>query len=581
MLDKIINITNEETFIGEDNLTYKKVTYEILTPRKTYLKGLISGKYRGVKIEDDFDKADLFDVEIYEANVISESRDDFRANKPFIFATDFESVFKRKKIKGEKFPKDKLPQNLPVVITANEKSFGVNVLEPQLFEFEIIRKLHQTEGDEIFGSFNAYITGYIVDETKEIAEEIILVENEVTPNPKIPSACVCSKIETGRTETRDNYIRREYKCKNHNDNVWGNWEYLKNIQPLNFRSHKNIGSNTGCANQGFGILGLLFGLAFIIFLLPSILYIIAFFAIILILGNLGTFFEQFFRIVGILFLIGFIASLIHSFNTQSHSYNPKPLIVDSTREAAPYIPIEETKDENQNIEYDSIITRYRSWKDYSGNKYEGEYKIKLSDYKKAHLYKERIRLNANTINDYDRVIFDLKEFDKNNFNSLFKLFDSINKAKKLNEIQFAEMIVTFVQDIPYALVLDKECNSNLYSDRFTRNYLLSNKGDCNGNQRFGINTPVEFLVNLKGDCDTRTLLLYSILNHYNYDIVLMSSEFYEHSIIAINLPINGTAYNYRTKKYVLWETTAPNIKPGNISNEISNLNNWRISLKSK
>ncbi|MTH15665.1 hypothetical protein [Flavobacterium sp. LC2016-01] len=581
MPDKVKNIINEETFTGEDNLTYKKVTYEILTPRKTYLKGIISGKYRGVKIEDDFDKADLFDFEIYEANVISEGRDDFRADKPFIFARDFESVFKRKKIKGKKFPKEKLPQNLPVIITANEKLFGVNVLEPQLFEFEIIRKLHQTEGDEIFGSFNAYITGYIVDETKEIVEEVILVQDEVISIPKSPSICVCSNIETGKTEIKNNYIRREYKCINHNDNVWGNWEYLKNGQPLNFRSRNNIGNNPGCASQGFGILGLLFGLAFIIFLLPSILYIIAFFAIILILGNLGAFFKPLFRIIGILFLIGFIASLIHSFNKQSHTYNPKPLIVDSPREVAPYIPIEEIKDEDQNIENDSIITRYRSWKDYSGNKYEGKYKIRLSDYKKAHLYKESLRLNSNTLNAYDKVIFDLKEFDKNNFNNLFKLFDSINKVKRLNEIQFAEMIVTFVQDIPYAIVLDKDCNSNLYSDRFTRNYLLNNKGDCSGNQRFGINTPVEFLVNLKGDCDTRTLLLYNILSHYNYDIMLMSSEFYGHSIIGINLPINGIAYNYNNQKYILWETTAPNVRPGNIPNEISNLNNWRISLKSK
>jgi hypothetical protein len=92
---------------------------------------------------------------------------------------------------------------------------------------------------------------------------------------------------------------------------------------------------------------------------------------------------------------------------------------------------------------------------------------------------------------------------------------------------------------------------------------------------------VEFLMNLKGDCDTRTLLLYSIFTHYNYDVALLSSEFYGHSILGINLPINGLSYNYSNQNYVLWETTAPNCKPGIIPNEISNLNNWRISLKSK
>jgi hypothetical protein len=64
-------------------------------------------------------------------------------------------------------------------------------------------------------------------------------------------------------------------------------------------------------------------------------------------------------------------------------------------------------------------------------------------------------------------------------------------------------------------------------------------------------------------------------------VAILSSEFYGHSILGINLPINGTAYNYNENRYVMWETTTPNCKPGIISNKISNLNNWRISLKSK
>jgi hypothetical protein len=111
--------------------------------------------------------------------------------------------------------------------------------------------------------------------------------------------------------------------------------------------------------------------------------------------------------------------------------------------------------------------------------------------------------------------------------------------------------------------------------------LLSNKGYCDGNQRFGINAPAEFMTNLKGDCDSRSLLLYTIFSHYNYDVALMSSEFYGHSILGINLPINGLSYPYKNQNYVLWETTASGLRPGQISNEMSNINNWRISLKSK
>jgi hypothetical protein len=143
------------------------------------------------------------------------------------------------------------------------------------------------------------------------------------------------------------------------------------------------------------------------------------------------------------------------------------------------------------------------------------------------------------------------------------------------------MVVSFVQDIPYSIVLSDGCDPSLYNDRFTKNFLINNKGKCDGYQRFGLNTPVEFLTNLKGDCDTRTILLYTILSHYKYDVAIMSSEFYGHSILGINLPYNGLVYTTKYQKYILWETTSLGAKPGIISNEISNINNWRISLKSK
>jgi hypothetical protein len=192
-----------------------------------------------------------------------------------------------------------------------------------------------------------------------------------------------------------------------------------------------------------------------------------------------------------------------------------------------------------------------------------------------------LTINSNNYNAYDQVVYSIKEFDKNKLNRVYPLFDSIAKTNKLDKIRFAEMIVSFVQDIPYVLVLEDDCNPNLYNDSFTRKYLSSPNAKCDGFQKFGINTPVEFLANLNGDCDTRTLLLYTIFSHYDYDVALMSSEYYGHSILGINLPLNGIAYTYHNQRYILWETTMKNAKPGNIPEEVSNLNNWRISLKSK
>lgn len=582
MIDKITNIINEEPFMGKDGLSYIKITKEILTPRNTYLKGTITGKYRGSKLPDENNKSELFDFEIYEAEVLCNSIDDFRKNNPFDFPKDFENLSNVTNIKGTVFPKDKLPTTLPVLIKANDKSFGVNVLEPQLFEFESIHKLHQTDGDEVFGTFNAFITGYVFDYEREEVVEIVgrIAESpDINVPPKTPdlTPCKCSTIETGEIETKGDYTRKEYKCKNHNDNVWGEWKYNKE-EPFGC---------IGCFSQILSVLAALIGLFFLIQLFPFLLIFVGFYLVLFLIGFLATYFKWIFRILGILFLIVFLGSLVKTCSGSSQGYFPTPLVVDTPREVNPVIePIVDTTttsaiDTVQKPKRDSIITRFRSWKDYSGKNYEGKYQIRVSDFNKAHYYKNNLNLNQNSINSYDKVVFSLKEFDKNSFNSLYNLFDSIGKANSLNKIKFAEMIVTFVQDVPYALVLDDGCDASLYNDRFTRNYLLNHSGECDGYQHFGINTPVEFLTNLKGDCDTRTLLLYSIFSHYNYDVALMSSEFYGHSIIGINLPINGIAYTYNNQRYVLWETTAPNIKPGIIPNEISNLNNWRISLKSK
>ncbi|MDO8316667.1 MAG: hypothetical protein Q7T12_04010, partial [Flavobacterium sp.] len=450
--------------------------------------------------------------------------------------------------------------------------------EPQLFEFDIVRKFHQTDGDDVFGTFNAFITGYVFDYEKKIVEEIVgpIVETdplevpEEIPSQK-PSSCRASNIKTGATQTKGNYTRSEYYCKNHNDKTWGNWEYKNN----------DVGTNQGCFSSIIGIIGLILGLLFLITILPGILYFIGFFIIMFLISILGPYLKWILRVIGVLLLIGFISSLINTFNQGSQRYIPTPVVVDKPREVVEERSTIIDTTSNQLNKNDTLITRYRIWQDYEGKKYEGTYQLRLSDLKNAAYHKNNLPLSQNNIDSYDKIIYSLKENDKNKLNGVYKLFDSINKSNKLSKVKFAEMVVSFIQDIPYALILDKGCDASLYNDTFTRQYLLDPNASCDGNQRFGINTPVEFLASLKGDCDSRTLLLYTIFAHYNYDVAVLSSEFYGHSILGINLPINGTAYNYNENRYVMWETTTPNCKPGIISNKISNLNNWRISLKSK
>ena len=325
------------------------------------------------------------------------------------------------------------------------------------------------------------------------------------------------------------------------------------------------------------------GIAFLLMMLPQMAVILPFFLILLLLNLIPTrFFSWLFRIIGILLLLGFVASLFHFFNTTSpRTYIPKPVVTENPEERKTHTePIIDTLD-NADVVNDTIIKHFRIWQDYDGNQYEGTIWTKKSDFVNAKYFKNNLVLNSNSSRAYDEMIYRLKENDKDNLNGVYQLFDSIRQKEQLSNVKFAELIVSFVQDIPYTVIVPDDCNPNLYDNEFIREYLSSPDARCDSFQKFGINSPVEFMSNLNGDCDTRTLLLYTMLAHYGYDVALFSSEYYAHSIIGINLPLSGIAYQYQNQRYILWETTAPNIKAGVLPKEISNLNYWRISLKSK
>jgi energy-coupling factor transporter transmembrane protein EcfT len=562
--------STEEILLDANGKEYWINTREIKIPRKTYLRGFFSGKYRGeiIETEEVFHNTSNFEFEIYEAEITCQ---EYRENEPY-------------KNKGVVFPKEKLPETLQATILQNEKWYGLNILEPKLFNFSTIKKLHQTDGNEIFGTFNSEITGYILDYKTKYVDEVIykdeLIKQIDIKNKKTIERLVSSGVETGEFEIKGNYIRRQYYATNFIDTIWGDWLYNKKI--------KNTSFSNGCFSSLFSIIGFTLGLLFLFTILPGLIYVVPFIVILLLISAFQDVFKWIFRIAGLLFILFFIGTLIHSFS-QSNSVKPKPIYVDNSRERRETIePIVENNStfdnqkENDNIENDDyLIKKYREWSDYDGNFYGGYYTLRKSEIIQSVKFKNNLNKQIFTESNYDEIIFDLKENDKSKLQGVYKLFDSIGNSNKLNKIQFAEMVVTFVQDIPYVLILEKDCDPNLYTDNFTRTYLRTNQGKCSGFQKFGINSPVEFLHTLDGDCDTRTLLIYTILSHYNYDVAIMSSEFYGHSILGVNLPLNGLKYKYQNQNYVLWETTQRNIKPGKISSEISNLNYWRISLKSK
>lgn len=554
-------LTEEEIYTDE-NGQYKLVEKTREKPRRTYIKAVLNGKYWGEIDEhfsNQFAQSKFFDFNIYEVTIYKAKYSEF----PFKFKEDYN------------FPREKLPKLIHTVLQENGKEYEVNLHEPIFANIKFNRKLHQDEGNEVFGTIDAVVTGYILDFTKKIyfEKEYIVPIAEVTSVSKVTEPVLAkTNTPTGNVEHNRNYKRTEYFYSDYKKTYWSEWKYTKPVTTTD---------NEGCFSSVIGLLAGIIGIAFLLMMLPQMAVILPFFLILFLLNLIpARFFSWLFRIIGILLLLGFIISLFHFFsNTSTRTYIPQPIVTEKPEEQKTQTEQIDTLD-NKAVN-DSIIKHFRVWQDYDGNQYEGTIWTKKSDFVNAKYFKNNFVLNSNSSRAYDEMIYRLKENDKNNLSGVYQLFDSIRQKEQLSNVKFAELIVSFVQDIPYTVIVPDDCNPNLYDDKFIKEYLSSANARCDGFEKFGINSPVEFMSNLNGDCDTRTLLLYTMLAHYGYDVALFSSEYYAHSIIGINLPLSGIAYQYQNQRYILWETTAPNIKAGVLPKEISNLNYWRISLKSK
>lgn len=152
------------------------------------------------------------------------------------------------------------------------------------------------------------------------------------------------------------------------------------------------------------------------------------------------------------------------------------------------------------------------------------------------------------------------------------IMDSLRQMKldhNLTYYQFLNSIITLVQDIPYCWVLrDRKCKEVAVNGR-----------ECIEGVEFGLFSPVEFLTQLHGDCDTRTLTLYTLLKNFGFDVVIFNSDQYLHSMLGINTMATGDYKKIGTKKYYFVETTGIGWEPGVLPSEMSNKNNWYLAQK--
>ncbi len=87
-----------------------------------------------------------------------------------------------------------------------------------------------------------------------------------------------------------------------------------------------------------------------------------------------------------------------------------------------------------------------------------------------------------------------------------------------------------------------------------------------------LNLP-EAMTTLKGDCDSRALLLVIMLNQMGVDAILLVSPEYSHALAAIDCPGEGARFSYGKKKYLIADTTAK-VGLGMIAEDMANPDKW-------
>jgi len=80
-----------------------------------------------------------------------------------------------------------------------------------------------------------------------------------------------------------------------------------------------------------------------------------------------------------------------------------------------------------------------------------------------------------------------------------------------------------------------------------------------------------------GDCDSKAILLYVILEKMGVDCAMLWSYNYKHAMLGIKVNGRGNSLTANGKKYFFLETTYPNWEVGEIPPEFNNVKFWFIA----
>jgi len=248
----------------------------------------------------------------------------------------------------------------------------------------------------------------------------------------------------------------------------------------------------------------------------------------------------------------------------------------------PYLPEEkDTKiiDNNKDTIQITYLIHKLNWRDNFKQYHSGVFKVRKDFVSLARLRRNAIEVNESSPTAYYNAVYNkLINQNKDFLNEIIDEYKRIGSSKKLSKSEFTDMVVTSIQNIPYYLVhdLSHEQADEQYGG-FISEYHQTGK-PCLDNIKFGLQSPAEFMGDFKGDCDTRSVMLYYVLNNLGIKTVVLASQKYSHAIIGVSGDYSGDCVKSNGLKYYVWETTATGFSPGHISPQCSNMRYWSVTL---
>ena len=230
--------------------------------------------------------------------------------------------------------------------------------------------------------------------------------------------------------------------------------------------------------------------------------------------------------------------------------------------------------------WDYLVDHEVQWDDFIDNDYIGKYTtstLKFAESNRMHNAWAKVPQNK-VSNFWGEIYDDMSNSDNPKLDSLVNYFQNERQAKGLNELEAAEMVVAFIQEIPYVLVHDESCEKAIAEGGFMAEYHTEGR-PCLPGIVAGVQSPYEFIHNMQGDCDTRSLLGYTILSKMKIPCSIWVSQAYGHSIMGVALPAQSK--NYKTvngMRHFGVELTARGFRVGMMASDQTDMDNWTVVL---